>query len=252
MSLRHALVTVAVVVTLGGAMVAAQTGRSLCADCHFANPDAPARRHVDAWSLSRHGRENVGCERCHGGDPATLERFQAHRGVLASSDPASPVHYTNLPRTCGVCHAGSFSQFQQSRHFVLLGDGERRGPTCTTCHDSVAAQLVSPRGLEQRCEQCHGPNGREPRPGRSAEARAMLEGITDVRESLQAASRLINRVSDPARRQTLVNAHQQAEVPLIQASDAGHQFVFDQLQARLDSARQRTALLMQLLIDPPR
>ena len=78
----------------------------------------------------------------------------------------------------------------------------------------------------------------------------MLEGISDVRESLRAATRLIGRVTDPARRQALDEARQQAEIPLTQARDAGHQFVFDELHQRLDQARARTLLLMQLLIDP--
>ena len=250
MRMRELIMTFATTALLATTALVAQDGRSLCADCHFATPDAPNRQHVDAWSLSLHGRSNVGCERCHGGNPATLERFQAHQGILASTNPSSPVHVTNLPRTCGTCHAGPFTQFQKSRHQTLLVDGDRRGPTCTTCHDSVAAQLVSPRGLEQRCEHCHSPSGREPRPGRSAEARAMLEGISDVRESLRAATRLIGRVTDPARRQALDEARQQAEIPLTQARDAGHQFVFDELHQRLDQARARTLLLMQLLIDP--
>lgn len=251
MWLRQALVMLAAVV-LGSAVLAGQADRSLCADCHFANIDAPERQHLDDWSLSSHGRSGVGCERCHGGHPDTVDRFQAHQGVLRSSNPASPVYRANLPRTCGTCHAGPYSQFQQSQHFALLASNDRRGPTCTTCHDSVAGHLVSPRGLEQRCQQCHGPNGREPRPGRSAQARAMLEGVADVRVSLKAATRLIARVTDPARRQVLDDALNQAEVPLEQARDAGHRFVFDEMQSRLDTSRARAAALMQLLVDPPR
>ena len=241
----------AVAVFLLGAVAApAQAQQSYCADCHFANLDAPNRRHIEEWSVSKHGLASVGCERCHGGDPSTAERAAAHRGILRSNQPASPVNHVNLPRTCGTCHAGPFTQFQQSQHYALLQKGERDGPTCTTCHDSVSAYLVSPRGLEQRCQQCHGPNGREPRPGRAADARMMLEQISDLRESLRAADRLIGRVSDSTRRQALETAREQAEVPLTQARDAGHRFVFDELESRLDVARDRTALLMQLLIAP--
>ena len=237
---------------LGGAVLTAQNPRGFCADCHFANTDAPEREHLDAWSLSAHGRSNVGCERCHGGDPTTTERFQAHQNVLRSTNPSSPVFRANLPQTCGQCHIGPYVQFQQSDHLGLLKDGDRRGPTCTTCHGSVAAQLASPRGLEQRCQQCHGPAGREPREGRAAEARVFLEGITDVRQSLDAASRLVERVSDPTRRRLLDDAFEQAEVPLMQARQAGHRFVFDELESRLAEARRRTAALMQLLINPER
>jgi hypothetical protein len=228
----------------------AQASRSLCADCHFARGESADRQHIDDWSASLHGQADVGCERCHGGNATTLERFAAHQGILRSSNPSSPVHRANLPRTCGTCHSGPFVAFQKSEHFKLLNEGDGRGPTCTTCHDSVAARLVSPRGLEQRCLQCHGPNAREPREGRAAEARAMLQGISEVRESIRAANRLIGRIADPARRRTLEEARQQAEVPLTQARDAGHQFEFGELQARLANARERAAALMQLLINP--
>jgi hypothetical protein len=99
---------------------------------------------------------------------------------------------------------------------------------------------------------CHGPRGREPREGRAAEARALLEGIVELRESLTAASRLIDRVADPARKTALADAFVQAEVPLRQAREAGHRFVFEELQARMATARTRAAALMQLLVNPPR
>jgi hypothetical protein len=251
-NLRSVIPFLVLACMLGGATPAAQVGRSLCADCHFAQTDAPNRQHLDAWSLSPHGRADVGCERCHGGDPTTTERFQAHQGILRSSNPSSPVFRANLPRTCGQCHIGPFVQFQQSEHYALLNDNDRRGPTCTTCHDSVSARLASPSGLAQRCEQCHGPNGREPREGRSEQARLMLEGISDVRASLEAARHLIDRVNDPSRRQQLQEGLEQAEVPLTQAREAGHRFVFDELESRLSVARQRAGVLMQLLVDPPR
>ncbi len=250
MFLRRAIFTVAATLLLGGVALVAQTSRSLCADCHFANADGTDRRHLDAWSLSKHGQAQVGCERCHGGDPTTTDRTVAHQGVVLSTVAASRVHRANLPATCGTCHSGPFSHFQQSQHFALLRDGDRRGPTCTTCHDSVAAQLASPRRLEQTCLQCHGPNGREPREGRAAAARLMLENISEVRESIRAADRLIARVADPSRRARLADAREQAEVPLTQARDAGHRFVFDELQRRLVDARDRTMILMQLLIEP--
>lgn len=69
--------------------VLAQFDRSNCADCHVANVyTAPASNHLDEWSRSPHGRNSVGCERCHGGDPGTFERLQAHRdepGPLATA-----------------------------------------------------------------------------------------------------------------------------------------------------------------------
>lgn len=78
---------------VAGLMVAtdghAQT-QSRCADCHFANPGSVSASHLSEWDLSGHGRANVGCETCHGGDPRSFEPFIAHKDILARTNPASP------------------------------------------------------------------------------------------------------------------------------------------------------------------
>jgi hypothetical protein len=248
MTLFRVALLLAAALVLTGTPARAQVGRSLCADCHFSREAPFEQAHLDDWSSSPHGRLNVGCEACHGGNPNTLDRFSAHDAIRRSSNPASPVHRVNLPRTCGGCHSGPFVAFQKSEHFKLLNTGDGRGPTCTTCHDSVAARLASPRGLEQRCNQCHGPNAKEPREGRAQDARAMLEDITEVRESIKAAIRLIARVSDPSRKATLENQRQQAEVALNLARDAVHQFEFTEVRARMANAREQASLLMFFII----
>ena len=102
---------------LSAAPATAQQSR--CADCHFANPTAPAGIHLSDWDRSAHSRNNVGCEKCHGGDATTFESFLAHRGVLNSANPASPVNRRNLPATCGACGG---------THMGVLGVNE----TCIT------------------------------------------------------------------------------------------------------------------------
>jgi hypothetical protein len=222
---------------------AGQLAPSRCADCHFANPDAPGERHLREWERSAHGHENVGCDRCHGGDPTTFERLPAHLGILMARNPASPVHRDNLPATCGRCHTGPYVAFQKSRHFELLRAGDTFGPTCSTCHGEVAAELLSPRGIAAQCSRCHGEGKVVARPEYPARARLMLEGIHEVRTQLSAARRLINDVKDQARREQLMYQYQQAEVPLIEATNAGHEFVYTNLEERLDLARRRTAAL---------
>ena len=248
LSLSAALATLGL---LGAPTALAQLNRSRCADCHFANPyTEPAQNHLHEWSLSPHRRADVGCDRCHGGNADTFESWQAHQGVLGSFNPSSPVHRTQLPATCGSCHIGPYVNFQSSRHHELLTQGDRRVPTCSNCHGSVSGQLLSPEGLERQCAECHGPDGIVPRPGRAADARLLLEGIADVRESLDAARHLIDRVRDADRRSTLEGAYLQAEVPLIEARRAGHRFVFDQLEERLATARERMAALLSELVNP--
>jgi hypothetical protein len=57
-------------------------------------------------------------------------------------------------------------------------------------------------------------------------------------------------VKDPARRASLEQAAQQAEVPIVEATHAGHAFVYDQLQDRLVTARARLAALFERLANP--
>jgi hypothetical protein len=222
---------------------------SSCGDCHIANPQAdPLPPHTSDWDMSAHGRNGVGCERCHLGDSTTFEPFLAHRGVLTSRNPASPVHRVNLPRTCGACHAGPFVAFQRSKHFQLLQEGREGGPTCSTCHGPVAARLLSPRALEKQCERCHGPQGAAPREGFSLSGGILLEEVQAVREILAPVPRWIDRIEDSARRGALEEAHRQAQAPLTEAVSSAHAFVFDQMRERLRTARERAEALVDKLV----
>ncbi len=236
-----------------------------CASCHIEQAGPASSReydqvrpfgpvaiaHVDDWDRSAHRRAGVGCDACHGGRVGTYETFEAHQGILNSGNPASRVNRANLPQTCGSCHTGQYTAFQQSHHFQLLREGDRRGPTCSTCHGQVLARVLSPTRLERQCARCHGPDGIAPRPGRPEDIRLLLEGVGETRASLDAARRLLDGVRDASRRRDLEDAYQQAEVPLIQAVRAGHEFVFDNLRERLATARERVATLFEQLVNPP-
>lgn len=224
--------------------------QSRCADCHFSRPEAPAPEHLADWDHSIHSRNNVGCEKCHGGDPTTFEPFLAHRGILNSTNPASPVNRRSVSTTCGTCHAGPFVAFQNSQHFALLGKGDSRVPVCTTCHGAAGTDRPSPRALETQCAQCHGPNRMAPRPERAEAARTLYDALHETRDVMKTARSLVNRVGDKTRRAQLDEAYQQAEVPLIQAVQAGHQFLFDDLKERLSVARQRLEALLGQLANP--
>lgn len=60
----------------------------------------------------------------------------------------------------------------------------------------------------------------------------------------------IARVKDSTRRASLEQAAQQAEVPIIEATQAGHAFVYDQLEERLVTARARLAALFERIANP--
>jgi hypothetical protein len=231
-----------------GVGVSAQSSR--CADCHLTRPDLPGEAHALEWDRSPHGRNNVGCEKCHGGDPTTVEAFLAHRDVVSPADPRSPLSRRNIPTTCGACHIGPFVAFQDSRHFALLEMGDTRVPTCLTCHGTTDGRVLSARALESQCNACHGPGQRAARPGRASEARELYEGLTVVREQIKLAGNLIRRVSDPARRAELLDAQQQAEVPLTRAINAGHRFVYDDMETYRALAQQRAEALLARLANP--
>ena len=72
-----------------------------------------------------------------------------------------------------------------------------------------------------------------------------------VRQSLDRARELLHRVKDKKRRAQLEAAYTQAEVPLTEAANAGHAFVFTALRERLETARRRSAVLLEDLANPP-
>jgi Cytochrome c554 and c-prime len=224
--------------------------QSRCADCHFSALNVPAPDHLSDWDRSAHSSSNVGCEKCHGGDATTFEPFLAHRGILNSANPASPVNRRNLPATCGTCHAGAFTAFQASKHFALLEKADARVPVCSTCHGAAGLRRLSARGLESQCRQCHGPNSVAPATERAEAARVMFDALNESRDVMKSARSMVNRVSDKTRRAQLEEAYQQAQAPLTQAVRAGHQFVFDELKERLSVARQRIEAMLGQLANP--
>jgi len=217
---------------------------SRCADCHFAQSSAPSQDHLFDWDRSPHGRNRVGCEKCHGGNATLFEPTLAHRGILNAGNKKSPVHRANLPATCGGCHVGPFVAFQESRHFELLKRGDEHGPTCSTCHDEVAGQLLSPKALERQCSRCHGEKEIAPRAERARKARGMYEAMNVVREQLKLANAMIKRVNDEQHRADLMNEYEQAQVPLSRAISSGHKFVYAELEEYLNVAQQRVEKLM--------
>jgi len=208
--------------TLAAGQIVPKSG---CADCHFADLRSPRRDHLEAWDRSPHGRANIGCEKCHGGNPRTFEGLPAHSGIIDPADLKSPVNRRNLPATCGTCHGDALTAFRGSRHYELLQSGSPSGPTCSTCHGEVEGRVLSPKALASECNDCHGPGEQAPRAERAREVREQYETLTAVRQDMKLAQSLIKRVDDKKRRASLTEAYQQTEVPLRRAIDAGHQFV---------------------------
>ena len=225
----------------------ASAQQSLCADCHFANAGGPNPIHLHEWDLSAHGRAGVGCEACHGGNPRTVESFLAHQMIVRGHGLENPVNRRNLPATCGKCHSGPYTEFQSSRHYLLLRNGDPAAPSCSTCHGDVAAYLLSPKGLESECNGCHGRGKKQERAEYAPNARYLLQATRDTRALLDSARSLIKRVTDPKMRESLQYDYEQAAVPLQEAAHAGHSFVFDKVEERLGVAMARAEALADRL-----
>lgn len=147
----------------------AQPGNQ-CVSCHSGGSEPiPLGHAFYEWRYSAHGREGVGCEKCHGGDPTAADADAAHRGVLPAGDPASWVHPTRLAKTCGACHESESAAYAASVHARQVAE-KGRGATCLTCHGAMGASLPSPAELETRCSTCH------ESPYESKAALAMLAG----------------------------------------------------------------------------
>jgi formate-dependent nitrite reductase cytochrome c552 subunit len=126
-----------------------------CSACHRGVKETASIQHTFGdWEASVHGKQGLDCESCHGGDAARKDMEGAHAGLVPSTDPKSPVYFTNIPATCGKCHDAEYSAFKKSRHYSEL-ERSGRGPNCVTCHGSMANHIMAPKDLETTCALCH-------------------------------------------------------------------------------------------------
>jgi cytochrome c7-like protein/cytochrome c554/c'-like protein len=137
-----------------------------CVNCHsrLIEPLHVSNRYLE-WQLSAHQEKGVGCEKCHGGDPATSDEEKAHIGVLGLSDPKSRLHWKNHADTCGACHQDVVNAFKQSAHFKQIKD-IGLGPSCINCHAHMAMRVIyDPSETTDLCARCHDTvNFIQPRP----------------------------------------------------------------------------------------
>ena len=84
--------------------------------------------------------------------------------------------------------------------------------------------------------------------------KSLLRGGVDVNShyplTLEERWTRYERIRDRARREQLNQQAQQIDVPLTQAVQAGHSFVYDNLDERLGVAQRRLAALFEALANP--
>lgn len=140
-----------------------------CGSCHSdvaaMNPYGLPTDQLAQYRLSGHGKalykdrnQRVAvCTDCHG----------IHE-ILRPSEPASSVYPTNIPATCGRCHADAkvmagsnrstrvVEEYRESVHgHALLTQGDTGMPTCATCHGSHSAVPPGFNDVGHVCGRCH-------------------------------------------------------------------------------------------------
>ncbi len=135
-----------------------------CRDCHAKTVDrVRASVHAETGGpipAKKHPR----CNSCHG---------KIH-AMVSATDPASPVHPTHLPETCGKCHADPtlaaeagvtlvqpIAAYNASVHAKAVAAG-KKAATCTSCHGAHAilpsSDEHSPtnrKNVPATCGACH-------------------------------------------------------------------------------------------------
>ena len=88
------------------------------------------------------------CTSCHG----------SHH-ILRRKDRQSPIFRTNIPQTCGSCHAGIADQYKAGVHGKALAAGKSGAPVCTDCHTAHAILQPTEAAFRMRstplCGSCH-------------------------------------------------------------------------------------------------
>lgn len=133
----------------------------LCTSCHESHPqDTPGgynpRLHISSYMESAHGRAIARGGLIHA--PTCSDCHESH-AVHPVEHPDSPVHHSRIHKTCGSCHVGILSTYEESVHGRLVDEGREDAPVCTDCHtsheiiqpDKVAFKLAS----SDRCGSCH-------------------------------------------------------------------------------------------------
>lgn len=130
-----------------------------CGTCH-GNPELAKRfglrnvysLYIDSihgFALSKDGLLVAAtCSSCHG----------THK-ILKHTNPESRIYRTNVPATCGLCHAGPHDQYFAGVHGKALQAGNPRAPVCSDCHTAHEISNVRLVAWQEKttatCGNCH-------------------------------------------------------------------------------------------------
>jgi predicted CXXCH cytochrome family protein len=130
-----------------------------CGQCH--GNEGMAKKHglssvyplyidsIHGFALSKEGLlVAANCQSCHG----------SHR-ILSRKDPLSPTFKTNVPATCGKCHAGINADYLGGVHGKAIAAGNKDAPVCSDCHTAHAIEQPTADAFRMQstpiCGSCH-------------------------------------------------------------------------------------------------
>jgi formate dehydrogenase gamma subunit len=116
-----------------------------CAICH--------PRQTESYNASVHGLARVAGHL----DAATCQDCHDSHEIIPNNNPASPIHFSRQPQTCGKCHPHEAGDWTASVHGKAVAAGNRDAPVCTDCHfeHKIEALKSSLKISEEVCGRCH-------------------------------------------------------------------------------------------------
>jgi hypothetical protein len=129
-------------------------------NCVYCHSQPTGKAEVDQnyfkWKDSWHAKNNVGCEKCHGGKASEATAAAAHTGVIEFVHKDKQyTYYQALDKQCGECHKQEFKVFIESSHARYLQQG--MGPSCVSCHHPKTGHTLTDEEIIASCFRCHGP-----------------------------------------------------------------------------------------------
>lgn len=143
-----------------------------CVECHRNQRNPRLRAPAEDVPVSVHGRHDVTCSNCHGGNP---EEPSARAHDVAAGFRAR-FAAGSAPSVCGGCHSHTANMgadganlptdqlelYVASVHGRAFAGGNERAATCATCHGahnvrelSDPESPVSPSNVAETCGRCH-------------------------------------------------------------------------------------------------
>jgi ribosomal protein L31 len=118
-----------------------------CASCH--------ERQSESYGASVHG---LAAKAGDASAPTCTDCHDSH-GLKPISDPSSPLHFSNLTKTCGECHEQAAADVGASIHGWAAANGKREAATCIDCHAEHQIEQLKTAGTlkisADVCSKCH-------------------------------------------------------------------------------------------------